>query len=72
MDTSMQDANGDPWLWRTLDGDVMSLTPNLVIGITDAGAALKNKAYTLYRKHIYAINATDDYKNYNVNSGWDI
>ena len=72
MEAPMQDASGDPWLWRTLDGDVMPLTPNLVIGITDAGAALKNKAYTLYRKHIDAINATDDYKNYNVNSGWDI
>jgi hypothetical protein len=68
----MQDASGDPWLWRTLDGDVMPLTPNLVISITDAGAALKNKAYTICRKHIDAINATDGYKNYNVNSGWDI
>lgn len=70
MDAIMTDIDGNPFSWQTLDNGDVSVTANMVIGITDAGARNINKNSQNAKRHIANLNASENPEDYDFSDGW--
>ena len=70
MDAVMTDIDGNPFSWQTLDNGDISVTANMVIGITDAGARNINKNSQNAKRHIANLNASENPEDYDFSDGW--
>ena len=70
LDAVMQDSNGNPWKWQTLDGVIVDMTANLVIEITDQGAANQNQNFQNAKRHIALLQQSENPQDYDFSDGW--
>lgn len=70
MDAVMQDSNGNPWRWQTLDNGFVDMTPNLVVEITNTGATNQNQNFQNAKRHIALLEQSENPENYDFSDGW--
>lgn len=70
MEATMTDIDNHPFSWQTLDNGDVSVTANMVIAITDAGARNINKNAQNAKRHIVNLNASEHPEDYDFSDGW--
>lgn len=70
MDAVMQDSNGNPWRWQTLNNGEIDMTANLVVDITNAGATNQNQNFQNAKRHIALLEQSENPENYDFSDGW--
>jgi hypothetical protein len=70
MEAVILDDSGNPYSWRTMTGESVQLSANLIYSVTRRGAADQNKNYQNAIYHVAQLNLSQDPQNYDFSSGW--